>query len=127
MHHISNAVSAIKVGVIAKNLKVVVQNTKFVLETLRISENLGYIRGFVIKDKYQIIVLLKYSGKISAIKNINTVSTPGRRVYLKQKQIYFKLKKKDSGHYIISTSRGLMADEFALSACVGGEVVLKIK
>jgi ribosomal protein S8 len=54
------------------------------------------------------------------------VSTPGRRMYLKCCKLHNILKKKDSGFFILSTSKGLLTDEESLLFKTGGEVLVKI-
>ena len=94
MHLISNMVSTIKVGYNTKHLQVFVQNSKLCIGILDILYKLGYIRGFVIKDKKNILVLLKYTDNKSAIRNISVVSTPGRRMFIGLKKLKFRLKKR---------------------------------
>lgn len=126
MSLISNMISTIKVACNAKLLQVEIQNSKLCINILKILYQLGYIRGFVIKNKKVILVLLKYKNNKPAIKNINVISTPGRRVYIGYKTLRSELKKKDSGFFIVSSSRGIITDEESLMFNVGGEVLLKI-
>merc|ERR1711879_908251 len=72
---------------------------------------LGYIRGFIIKDKKNVIILLKYINNKPVIRNIAVISTPGRRTYIKHKKLEKFLAKKDSGFLLLSTSRGILTDE----------------
>lgn len=126
MSLISNMISTIKVACNAKLLQVEIQNSKLCINILKILYQLGYIRGFVIKNKKVILVLLKYKNNKPAIKNINVISTPGRRVYIGYKTLRSELKKKDSGFFIVSSSKGIITDEESLMFNVGGEVLLKI-
>jgi small subunit ribosomal protein S8 len=126
MHLISNMVSTIKVGYNTKHLQVFVQNSKLCIGILDILYKLGYIRGFVIKDKKNILVLLKYTDNKSAIRNISVVSTPGRRMFIGLKKLKFRLKKKDSGFFIVSTNKGLLTDDESLMFNTGGELLIKV-
>lgn len=88
----------------------------------------GYIRGFKAeKDesgKPQLKIELKYSEGQPVIKEIRRVSKPGRRVYsgIKElKPIYNGL-----GISILSTPRGVMSDNEARAANVGGEVLCMV-
>lgn len=126
MHLISNMVSTIKVGYNTKHLQVFVQNSKLCIGILDILYKLGYIRGFVIKDKKNILVLLKYTDNKSAIRNISVVSTPGRRMFIGLKKLKFRLKKKDSGFFIVSTNKGLLTDNESLMFNTGGELLIKV-
>jgi small subunit ribosomal protein S8 len=119
-------VSIIKVGYNAKHLQVVVQNSKICANVLNTLYRLGYIRGYIIKDKKYIIVLLKYINNKSVIRNIAVISTPGRRTYLKYSKLNTVLKRKDSGFLILSTSKGLLTDEESFLFRTGGEVLIKV-
>ena len=87
---------------------------------------LGYIRGFSVVDKKTIAVFLKYINNKPVIKNIYVISTPGRRTFLKSNELKKEIDKKDSGFYIISTSKGVMTDEEVVLFNIGGEALLKI-
>lgn len=126
MYLISNMASIIKVGSTAKHLDVTVQNSKLCINVLDVLYRLGYIRGFAIQNKRFIKVFLKYADNKPVIRNINVVSTPGRRIYLGYKALEADLKKKGSGFYVISTSKGLLTDEESVMFGKGGEVLLKI-
>lgn len=119
-------ISTIKVGSNARLLEVSVQNSKICINVLKILYNLGYIRGFIVKDKRVIIILLKYINNKPVIRNISVISTPGRRMYTQYKNLKHKLKNKDSGYFILSTSKGVITDEESLFFNVGGELLLKI-
>lgn len=126
MHHLSNAISSIKVGVINKRIEVDVPNTKVIVNVLKILGELGYIRGFTIKNKKNILVFLKYFKKTPVIRNISVVSTPGRRVFIQKKEILIGMNKKEAGFYIISTNKGLLTDEISSAFNVGGEVMVRV-
>jgi ribosomal protein S8 len=126
MSLVANMISSIKVACNAKLLTTKIQNSKFCALILSVLYKLGYIRGFIVNSNKTITVLLKYSKNISTIRNIYIISTPGKRVYMTAVQINSIAQKKDSGFYLISTSKGVMADEEAILFNLGGEVILKI-
>lgn len=126
MHLLSNMISIVKVGCNARHMQVVVQNSKLCVNALGILYKLGYIRGFIIKNKKNVIVLLKYINNKPVIRSIAVVSTPGRRTYLKYKKMKNTLVRKDSGYLILSTSRGLITGEESNIFNTGGEVLLKV-
>lgn len=86
----------------------------------------GYIANykFVKTDKGEIIkIALKYHPvtKAPAIRGLDRVSTPGRRVYVgvdKMPRVLNGL-----GIAILSTSKGVMSDKMARELNVGGEVL----
>jgi len=88
----------------------------------------GYIRGYVEeKDSRNHPVLrvdLKYSEGQPAIRELKTVSKPGRRVYSSVKtmpRVYNGL-----GTSIVTTPKGIMTDSKARSENVGGEVLCQV-
>ncbi len=88
----------------------------------------GYIRAWRVEELrpgvQQIEIELKYSEGEPAIKEISRVSKPGRRVYSKIKELpkfYNGL-----GIQILSTPRGVMSDNEARAANVGGEVLCRV-
>jgi len=126
MSLLSNMLSIVKVGCNARHLQVTVQNSKLCINVLSVLYKLGYIRGFIVKDKKDIIVLLKYINNKPVIRNIAVISTPGRRTYIKHKKLEKFLKKKDSGFLLLSTSKGILTDEESNLFKIGGEALLKI-
>jgi len=126
MSLLSNTISIIKVGCNARHLQVVVQNSKLCINVLSVLYKLGYIRGFIVKDQKNVIILLKYINNKPVIRNIAIISTPGRRTYIRHKKLEKLLAKKDSGFLVLSTSRGILTDEESNMFKIGGEALLKI-
>ena len=92
-----------------------------------ILEEEGYIQGqeFVADSKQgNITIRLKYEDVRSAITGINRVSRPGRRVYVGAGEIPKVLN--GIGMAILSTSSGVMTDQGAREAKVGGEVLCSV-
>jgi small subunit ribosomal protein S8 len=88
----------------------------------------GYIRGYswaeIRTGIAELTVELKYSEGQPVIREISRVSKPGRRVYSsvrKMQPIYNGL-----GIAILSTPRGVMSDNEARAANVGGEVLCQV-
>jgi len=89
----------------------------------------GYIMNYkFIEDGPQgsIKIALKYdlNNKVSAIKSLTRVSTPGLRKYVGYKDMPRVLN--GLGIAILSTSRGVMTDKEAAVQKVGGEVLCYI-
>lgn len=74
--------------------------------------------------KKTLVVTLKYQGKISAIRSIRRISTPGRRVYSKSSDLKPVLS--GQGILILSTSVGLMTHKQARRRKLGGEIVCEV-
>jgi small subunit ribosomal protein S8 len=88
----------------------------------------GYIRAWHTEDVRpgvrRLAIELKYSEGEPAIKEITRISTPGRRVYSKIRELpkYYN----GLGIQILSTPRGVMSDNEARAANVGGEVLCRV-
>ena len=96
--------------------------------TLSILAAKGYIESYnvVEEDKKKFInVVLKYDehGR-SVINELKRVSSPGRRVYKGKYEI--KRFKNGYGTIIVSTSKGVLSNEEAHKACVGGEILCSV-
>lgn len=94
----------------------------------KILEETGVIRSFKIaKDSKQGImrIYLKYdeSGK-HVISNIQRVSKPGCRVYIKNDEI--PVVKSGLGFCILSTNKGVMTGNQAVKLNLGGELICKV-
>ncbi|MGD1878449.1 MAG: 30S ribosomal protein S8 [Kiloniellaceae bacterium] len=88
----------------------------------------GYIRDYrteeVGRGLAEVEIELKYNEGAPVIQEIARVSRPGRRVYSKIKElsrVYNGL-----GITILSTPRGVMSDQEARAANVGGEVLCRV-
>ena len=88
----------------------------------------GYIRNYesvVGKDgKAAIEVSLKYFDGEPVIRELKRVSTPGRRVYARAKDIPFV--RQGLGIAIVSTPKGVMSDGQARATNVGGEILCTV-
>ena len=79
----------------------------------------------VAKDKMKVMkIVLKYDNGIPAIEGAKRVSKPGQRIYVKNTDI--KKVRGGFGISIISTPKGLMTNNQARQAKLGGEVMLEI-
>jgi len=98
------------------------------VEVAKVMRDEGYIRNFkFVKDDKQgtLRVYLKYDKQQKhVIWNIDRVSKPSRRVYLKSKDV--KPVYNGLGIAILSTSKGIMSDKNARKENVGGEVLCNI-
>ncbi len=88
----------------------------------------GFIRDFRTQEQSpginELEIELKYNEGQPVINEIARVSTPGRRVYSKIKELprYYN----GLGITILSTPRGVMSDQEARAANVGGEVLCRV-
>ena len=95
---------------------------------LHVLEMEGYIRGFSLVQKPgafpEFEVELKYFDGQPVIAEMKRVSKPGRRVYSAVGDL--KPVKNGLGISILSTPKGVMSDNAAREANVGGEVLLQV-
>jgi len=114
---------------LAKHQIVQIPSTKITREIAKVLFNEGLISSFDELSnglKSSLLLSLKYDGisRTPVIKNIQSVSKPGLRVYSNSKKMPRVLG--GFGIAIVSTSRGLMTDRQARSEGVGGELLCYI-
>ncbi|MBL8640589.1 MAG: 30S ribosomal protein S8 [Alphaproteobacteria bacterium] len=95
---------------------------------LKVLKAAGYIRDFreevTAAGHKNLVIELKYDGTTAVIRELHRVSKPGRRVYAAAQEIprfYNGL-----GVTIVSTPQGVMDDQAARDANVGGEVLCQV-
>jgi len=102
--------------------------SKLRANVLEVLKREGYIRGFSATasepGQPEFKIELKYHEGSPVIREISRVSKPGRRVYSKVAElprVYNGL-----GISILSTPRGVLSDNEARAANVGGEVLCRV-
>jgi small subunit ribosomal protein S8 len=106
-----------------------VLSSRINLNMAKVLKKSGYISGYDIKSDlrgHEIVrVYLKYPDtKRTVITDIQRVSKPGRRVYVKSENIPQVLN--GYGISILSTSRGVMTDKEARELRLGGELLCNV-
>lgn len=101
---------------------------KIVVSILEVFKEKGFVKGYNITDKdgkQSILVQLAYDerGK-SMINEIKRISKPGRRVYKARSEL--KRFKNGCGTIVVSTSKGVISNDAAYRANVGGEALCSI-
>lgn len=124
---IGDAISRINVAQSKYLNNVKLNNTRTNLRILYLLHKNGLIRGFNIRQ-HKLIVLLKYKNRKPVIKNIKTISRPGKRVYWKIKFLNLHYNPSSfSGLYIISSPKGFItSSDSLLGLGLTGEIILKI-
>jgi small subunit ribosomal protein S8 len=87
----------------------------------------GYISKYAFVDdglQGEIRIILKYEGKEAAIRDIQRISKPSRRVYAPVTEIPKVLN--GMGTCIVSTSQGIMTDFQCRKNGIGGELIGKV-
>jgi small subunit ribosomal protein S8 len=115
----ANMVKLQKVDIPSSNMKISIAN---------VLKQEGFIKNYkVISDNLQGIlrIYLKYiDEKDSVINEIKRVSKPGGRVYVKSEDI--PVIKSGLGVAVLSTSKGVITDNAARKAGLGGELICTI-
>ena len=125
---LGDMLTRIRNGQRARQAVVASPASKFRASVLEVLKREGYIRGFtseyVRTGVAEIKIELKYVDGEPVIREIARVSKPGRRIYsgiVDLPRFYNGL-----GIAILSTPRGVMSDNEARAAKVGGEVLCQV-
>ena len=125
---VGDMLTRIRNGQAARLDSVTMPASRLRANVLDVLQREGYIRGYFEEELRagvrELRVELKYENGKPVIREINRVSTPGRRVYSKIRELpkYYN----GLGISILSTPRGVMSDAEARAANVGGEVLCKV-
>ena len=108
--------------------KVVTPASNLRVRVLDVLAEEGYIRGYTRVDRKEgaseIEIELKYTNGQPAIREIERVSKPGRRVYSQVRDL--RSVANGLGVAILSTPKGVMSDTRAREEKVGGEILCNI-
>ena len=123
---VADFLTRIRNAVMAKHRVVDIPASNLKKEMTKILFDKGYILSYKFEDESaqgNIKIALKYhpKTKVSAIKKIQRVSTPGLRKYAGANELPRVLN--GLGIAILSTSRGVITDKEARNLNVGGEVL----
>ncbi|RXK12090.1 30S ribosomal protein S8 [Halarcobacter mediterraneus] len=126
---IADALTRIRNAAMRKLEVATLLHSNTVVGILNVLEKKEYIEGFKVVDgennKKTVQVTLKYDDNDNSVINeIKRVSTPGRRVYKNASEI--KSFKNGYGTIIVSTNKGVIANDEAYAANVGGEVLCTV-
>ncbi len=103
-------------------------HSKTIEATVSILVDKGYLESFKVKEngaKKTIKVVLKYDENgHSVINEIKKISKPGRRVYQSASEV--RSFKNGYGTLVVSTNKGVIANDEAFKQKVGGEVICSI-
>ncbi|MCD6471397.1 30S ribosomal protein S8 [bacterium] len=138
---ISDMLTRIRNVILIKRKKVNIPFSKFKFSIAKFLEREGLIEkaevfsslGFLLKkrkkkglDKFkEIRILLKYRNGRSVISNLKRISKPGRRLYVKWKDIP-QLNRNRKGIIVLSTSKGIMSTNEAWKKKTGGEILFEV-
>jgi len=125
---LGDLLTRIRNGQRARKSSVSSPSSRLRTNVLEVLKREGYIRDFAWQEVSpginEVRIELKYHEGKPVIREISRVSKPGRRVYSKIKdlpKVYNGL-----GISILSTPKGVMSDNEARAANLGGEVLCRV-
>ncbi len=125
---IADMLTRVRNATMACHRKVDIPSSRVKREIARILKERGFIHNFAhVEDNRQgyLRLYLKYTEEeVSAIQGMKRLSRPGLRRYVKKKDIPRVLN--GLGLAIVSTPSGILCDDEAREAGVGGEVLCSI-
>ncbi|HEX9733265.1 MAG TPA: 30S ribosomal protein S8 [Thermoanaerobaculia bacterium] len=125
---IADLLTRIRNALMAKHDRLDVPTSKLKTSVCALLKREGYIDDFEIVESRpvdQLRIYLRYSEEgVPAIRRLQRVSRPGRRVYRRSDDIKPVLN--GLGVALVSTSGGLVTDREARERRVGGEVLCEI-
>lgn len=125
---IGDLITRIRNAGLRKKSKLSSPNSRLRASVLDVLKSEGYIRDYSTvehKDgRNEVEIELKYFEGQPAIREIERISKPGRRVYVSAKHL--PRVNNGLGIAIVSTPKGVMADHAARDANVGGEILLTV-
>src|SRR3989442_10473465 len=105
----------------ARHETVSVPTSRTKLEIARILRDEGFISGYEQPSAREILLRLKFVGKLPAVSGIRRISKPGLRVYARKTEMPRVLG--GLGVVIVSTSSGVMTGRQAERKGLGGEIL----
>lgn len=124
---IADMLIRIKNSLLARHSEVKMPYSKLkqAMATILVQEGYLEATNVAIENNFQQLVLtLKYKGKMPAVNDVKRLSKPGRRLYTPAKNIPRALG--GYGITILSTNKGLMTDKEARKQNIGGELICQI-
>lgn len=120
---ISDILTRIRNGYMAKRVTVTVPWSKMKENLAKILVANGYLESSEVSDR-EIVMKLKYQGKVPAVTEINQISKPSLRVYASRNKLPRVLG--GQGIAVLSTPQGLMTNREARKIGQGGEVICEV-
>ena len=107
--------------------QVVIPYSRLKYDILDVLKKEGYIHGFSVDGegvRKNLLVALKYVGRVGVVKVIKRISKPGCRMYAKADTMPIVLNNR--GIAILSTSKGIMTNRSAKKLRIGGELLCEV-
>ncbi len=129
---IADMLTQIRNAIAVKKDKIEIPASRMKIQIASVLKEEGFIKDYeIVPDKKsgRLIIYLKYfypepGVKISVVRGLQRISKPGRRVYIKAKEL--KPVFGGTGILILSTPNGIISNTTAKKLNTGGEVIAKI-
>lgn len=125
---IGDLLARIRNGQLRGASKVKSPNSRQRVRVLDVLQAEGFIRGYAEMEfkggRRELEIELKYHDGRPVIRELERISTPGRRVYASVREL--KPHRSGLGLSIVSTPQGVMTDTNAREKNVGGEVICRV-
>ena len=118
---VADMLTRVRNAVGARHETVSIPTSRTKLEIARILRDEGFISGYEQPSAREILLRLKFVGKLPAVSGIRRISKPGLRVYARKSEMPRVLG--GMGVAIVSTSSGVMTGRQAERKGLGGEVL----
>lgn len=123
---IADMLARIKNAYMARHKRVEVPYSKIKEEIAAVLKKKNYLKDYKIEgDKKKLLSIgLLYRNGVPVITNIKRISKPGIRIYSNKDNLPRVLS--GFGTVILTTSKGIMADDEARKKGIGGEVICEV-
>lgn len=122
MRRLIECISAILNALRVKKESVLVLNSRFIRDVLRVLQQEGFITDFEVINSRSISVKLKYYRRLPVIRSLKFISTGSHSIYTKASigiPRNWTLR-------ILSTNKGVMSHPKAVEAGIGGKVIMEV-
>lgn len=125
---IADLLARIRNAGMARHQELACPSSKLKLAIAKVLQERGYLEGVRVESEDGWLTLrigLRYQGDGKPmIEGLRRVSRPSRRVYVGKGEV--KKVRNGLGLSVLSTSRGILTDQGAREAAVGGEVLCEV-
>ena len=124
---LADTLARIKNALAVRADQVELRSSKLIKDVLEVLVSQGYVGGFEVSGDgaaAKIVLNLKYYRGQPAIRKLVRVSKVGRRVYKKVADL--SPSRDGLGIFVVSTSKGIVADSQAREQNLGGEVLIEV-
>lgn len=124
---IADMLSRIRNAIAVNKHEVAMPHSKIKEAVARILADNGFISTVDVKDdsgRKQLVIMINGEDESAKITEINRLSRPGRRMYVKSPAV--PTVRRGRGIVVISTSHGIMTGREAMAKNLGGELICEV-